>query len=85
MGEKIKFRYWIFIFMVINYILLLSKKGKKNEYIGKNKNTNLKRYMSPNVHRSTVYNSQLHKSNPSGHQQTTGLRRCGTYRWPIGT
>ena len=27
-------------------------------YIQKNKNTNLKRYMQPNVHSSTIYNSK---------------------------
>lgn len=36
-SEKIKFRYWIFIFIVINYILLLSKKGKKMNTLEKKK------------------------------------------------
>ena len=36
-------------------------------YSGKNKNTNLKRYVIPNVHSSTVYNKLRHGSNLDVH------------------
>ena len=43
---------------------------------GKNENTNLKRYMHPNVYSSTIYNSHDNmEATPSAHQGTTGFRR----------
>ena len=36
-------------------------------YPEKNENTNSKRYMLPNVHSSTIYNSQDNRSNPIVH------------------
>ena len=35
-------------------------------------NHNLKRYMHPNVHCSTIYNSQQHESNLNVHRQRNG-------------
>ena len=35
--------------------------------------------MYPNGQSSTIYNSQKSMSNPSAHQETTGLRGCGIY------
>ena len=40
------------------------------------KNSDLKRYMYPNVHNSIIHNTQ-DGNNPSAHQETIGLRRCG--------
>ena len=40
-------------------------------------NENLKRYMHPSVHSSTIYNSQ-NRSSLNVHQQMNG-RRCGVY------
>ena len=45
----------------------------------KNENTNLKRYMQPNVHNSIVCNCQGYGSNLSVHQQMNGQRQCSVY------
>ena len=41
-------------------------------YPEKHKNTNLKKYMHPNVHSSIIYNSQDMEPNLSVHQQMNG-------------
>ena len=62
-----------------NRATTLSSNSTPGHVYGKNENTNLQRYMHPNVHSSTIYNSQdIHVSNPRTHQQTTGLR-FGTF------
>ena len=47
---------------------------------GKNENTNSKRYMHPNVHRSTIYNSQDMKTT-----QIPTKRKGGKEMWNIYT
>ena len=55
-----------------NRTIIRSSNSTPGYISGKNYNTNLKRYMQPNIHSSTYLQWPRYGSNPSVHQQTNG-------------
>ena len=75
---------WRFLIKTKNKVILWSCYPTSGHVSGEDKNSNMKRFMQPNVYSSTVYNSQTsHRSNLNVHQQVNGQRRCEIHIYRI--